>query len=221
MILQLLREKSTMKQQVYRNTKEVFDLLMISLKELSEELAEDMKRVDDRIGFNFKSKGEFEAEIKIAGDILIFHMHTNVFEFDKSHTIWNSSYVKEDAQRAFCGLINVYNFLSDSFKYNRTNDSGYLVARIFINKDNHFFVEGKRQLGFLYNDFASEAITPTMVKSIIESTILYSLDFDLLVPSYDSMKEVSVLDIEEMTYNMKFRTGKRLGFKFQADNDFV
>ena len=30
---------------------------------------------------------------------------------------------------------------------------GYCIGRIFINKENHYFVEGKRQLGFLYNDF--------------------------------------------------------------------
>ena len=34
----------------------------------------------------------------------------------------------------FCGIINIYNFLSDSFKYNRESDLGYLVGRIFINK---------------------------------------------------------------------------------------
>ena len=52
-------------------------------------------------------------------------------------------YVKEDKMRSFCGVIHVYNFLNDSFKYNRLNDVGNLVARIFVNKDKHFFVEGE------------------------------------------------------------------------------
>src|SRR5574340_1141800 len=59
-----------------------------------------------------------------------FH-HTNVFEFDTRHLVWKTSYVKEKATRSFCRMINVYNFLPDSFKYNRANDLGYLVARIF------------------------------------------------------------------------------------------
>jgi hypothetical protein len=34
------------------------------------------------------------------------------------------------------------------------------VARLFLNKDGHFFVQGKRQLGFLYNDLANNPIDP-------------------------------------------------------------
>jgi hypothetical protein len=42
----------------------------------------------------------------------------------------------------YFGVVNVYNFLSDSFRYNRERDLGYLVARIFLNKEGHFFVQG-------------------------------------------------------------------------------
>ena len=135
--------------------------------------------------------------------------------------MWKSSYIHEDNQRAYCGMINVYNFLADSFKYQRNDDSGYLVARIFINKDNHFFVDGKRQLGFLYNDFANAKISKTAIKNVMESAILYSLDFDLLTPSYDDMKEISISDVVELTRNMRIRTGKRLGFRFHADSDSI
>jgi hypothetical protein len=118
-------------------------------------------------------------------------------------------------------MINVYNFLADSFKYNRVNDTGYLVARCFINNEKHFFIEGKRQLGFLYNNFASETIDNKKIRSILESTILYSMDFDLLTPPYDTMKELSVMDIFEVTNAVKIKTAKRLGFKFQADSDNI
>ena len=118
-------------------------------------------------------------------------------------------------------MINVYNFLADSFKYNRINDIGYLVARFFLNKDLHYFVEGKRQLGFLYNDFVNEVINSDKIRKIIESSILYSMDFDLLTPPYDTMKVVSVSEVNEVTSAMSIKTGKRLGFKFQADNDNI
>jgi hypothetical protein len=78
------------------------------------------------------------CELKAAGDLIIFHMHTNVFKLDQSHSLWKSSYLEEDEMRGYFGLINVYNFLSDSFKFNREGDLGYLVARIFLNKDGHF-----------------------------------------------------------------------------------
>ena len=148
-------------------------------------------------------------------------MHTNVFDFEKSHAIWNTSYVKDDKLRAYCGMINVYNFLADSFKYNRLNDIGYLVGRIFLNKDAHYFVEGKKQLGFLYNDFVNEVIDNEKIRKIIESSILYSMDFDLITPHYDAMKIVSVHDVNEATSAMSIKTGKRLGFKFNVDSENI
>ena len=100
------------------------------------------------------------------------------------------AYLSENENRGYCGIINIYNFLNDSFKYNRSNDLGYLVGRIFVNFENHFMVEGKRQLGFLYNDFINNVLDKDQLKSIIQSSIIYCLDFDLLVPNYDLIKEV-------------------------------
>ncbi len=123
------------------------------------ELSEEINAVTKDVSVKFIDKDDYEFHIKFGGDILVFFMHTNVFDFEKSHPIWKTSYLKDDELRAYCGMINVYNFLSDSFKYNRLNDVGYLVARLFLNKDEHYFVEGKRQLGFLYNDFVNETIS--------------------------------------------------------------
>ena len=80
-------------------------------------------------------RGKFDAEMRMAGDVLFFSMHSNIFEFDRDHSVWKLSYVEEDKMRSYCGIINVYNFLSDSFKYNRFDDLGYLIGRIFVNKD--------------------------------------------------------------------------------------
>jgi len=43
-----------------------------------------MQGVDKRVVIECKDRGEFEVEFRVAGDVLIFHMHTNVFEFDKT-----------------------------------------------------------------------------------------------------------------------------------------
>lgn len=219
LIIDVLKEKACLKQSVFRKTIDVFADFKKEAEKLVEELKDEMCKVDDQVILDYTEKGDFEFHIKFGGDILVFYMHTNVFDFPKSHHIWTSSYLKDDELRAYCGMINVYNFLADSFKYNRSNDVGYLVARCFVNNEKHFFVEGKRQLGFLYNDFILEVIEPKKIRAILESTILYSMDFDLLTPPYDTMKEVSVMDIIEVTNAMKIKTGKRLGFKFQADSD--
>jgi len=219
LIIETLKTKACLKQKVFRSTIEIFKDFKGEALILCESLKSEMAKIDEHVVIEFIEKGDYEFHIKFGGDILVFFMHTNVFEFDKSHSMWNTTYVKEDELRAFCGMINIYNFLADSFKYNRINDVGYLVARLFVNKDLHYFVEGKRQLGFLYNDFINETINKEKIEKIIESAILYSMDFDLLTPHYDAMKEVSVHDVIQVTNAMNIKTGKRLGFKFQADND--
>jgi len=221
LILEIIKQKSILKQDVYANTEEVFAQFREVLKEVIEEINNELDPQDDRVVVRFAEKGKFEAQITIAGDVLIFHMHTNVFFFDANHSLWKTSYLKDDASRAYCGIINVYNFLADSFKYNRFNDSGYLIARVFINKESHFKVEGKRQLGFLYNDFVNAVLDRDKIKSVIQSAILYTIDFDLLTPPYDNVKEVTVHEMRELSGNLQLKTAKRLGFKFQSDSDEI
>jgi hypothetical protein len=221
LILKTLKEKSSVKTDIYQTTLATFDRLKHILKEKIEEIAADLAKIDNRITVEYHDRGQFDVEVKVAGDILVFHMHSNVFEFDKSHPLWKTSYVRENEANSFCGLINVYNFLADSFKYNRVNDLGYLIARIFVNREKHYFVEGKRQLGFLYNDFVGSQIDDKALKAIIESAILYCLDFDLLTPPYEAVKEITVMDIQELSQSNQMQTGKRLGFKFQKDDDEI
>lgn len=221
LILKTLKEKSAVKQDVYSNTLKTFALLKANAKKIAADLGKEAGKIDKRLSIEYKDKGEFEFELRVAGDLLIFAMHTNIFEFDKTHQIWKSSYVKDDSSRSFCGIINIYNFLNDSFKYNRVNDLGYVIGRMFVNKEDHYFVEGKRQLGFLYNDFVHSTVNEETIRSILESTVLYCLSFDLFTPPFDSIKEVSVLDMQTASESMQIKTGKRLGFRFQADNDEI
>lgn len=218
-ILKLLKEKSALKQDVYYQTIDLFKELKEVVRELADELKPEADRIDKRLIVEYYDKSEFEFELKVAGDVLIFNMHTNVFEFDKTHPLWRTSYVRDVPSNSFCGQISIYNFLSDSFKFNRINDTGYLLARVFINAEKHYFVDGKRQLGFLYNDFVNNIIDRAALRRITESLIIYALDFDLYTPPFDAVKEVSVLQIMEASISNNVKTAKRLGFRFQADND--
>ncbi|MFL5765463.1 MAG: hypothetical protein ACJ77K_16070 [Bacteroidia bacterium] len=221
LILETLKEKSSMKQDVYANTEKVFGMMKAIAKKTAQELSKAIAATDKRVVIEYREKGEFEFEMRVAGDLLIFAMHTNIFEFDKTHPLWKSSYVKEEPSRSFCGMINIYNFLNDSFKYGRVNDLGYVIGRVFVNKENHYFAEGKRQLGFLYNDFVHSVIDEAAIQSLLESTILYCLNFDLFTPPFDAVKEISVQDMQSASDSMQVRTGKRLGFRFQADSDAI
>ena len=215
----IVTEKSVLKQDVFNNIILNFKILKQVLKEIADDLSTRVGHVDERIVIEYKETGEYEAKVRVAGDLLIFQMHTNVFKFDRENSLWKTSYLSENENRGYCGIINIYNFLNDSFKYNRSNDLGYLVGRIFVNFENHFMVEGKRQLGFLYNDFINNVLDKDQLKSIIQSSIIYCLDFDLLVPNYDLIKEVSVRDVNKMIDDSRMRTGKRLGFVFKSNSD--
>ena len=221
LLFDLIQDKGVLKQDVFSNIILNFKILKNVLKEIGDDLKDRMDKVDDRVIIEYKDSGEFEAQLRVSGDLLLFQMHSNVFKFDMNNNLWKSNYLSENSQRGYCGIINIYNFLNDSFKYNRINDIGYLIGRIFINFENHFMVQGKRQLGFLYNDFINATVDKEQLKSIVQSSILYALDFDLLVPSYDIVKETSVNQVRQISDTLKLKTGKRLGFTFQNNSDEI
>jgi hypothetical protein len=211
--------KSTVKQQVYYNTVESFHILKKVLSQLEMDYIKALKgKIPDNNLPHYQEKGPFEMEFRVGEDVLLFSMHSNVFEFDNNHPMNKIPYVQEDPLRSYCGMIMIYNFLTDSFKYNRINDLGYMVARVFINKDKHFFVEGKRQTGELMKDFALEAISPGILREIVETAIEYSVQFDLLVPPYEQVKIATVEQMMEKISHSKMTTGKRLGFGFRTDD---
>ena len=164
-----------------------------------------------------KDFGEFSFQLKFGSDILIFFMHSNIFETPRDHLIMKSSYIREDKSRSYCGIIHIFNFLADSFKYSRSSDVGYCIARIFVNREKHYFTEGKKEIGLLYNNFQTSVLDRHAIRRIINSAIDYTLNFDLLTPPYENIKEVTVSEIQTTLDAMSIKTGKRLGFRFQAD----
>ena len=211
--------KTNLKQDVYRKTMSSFILLKEVLSELADEYRSLLKKkVEDSVLPEFQEKGLFEAEFKIGGDVLIFSMHSNVFVFNREHPIWQLDYIKTNPMNSYCGVFNIYNFLQDSFKYNRSTDLGYLIARIFVNRENHFFVEGKRQSKEVVKDFGKDELSKEYLKEIVETAIQYAVDFDLLVPPYDQVKIATVEQMHAEINHSKIQTGKRLGFKFNSDD---
>jgi len=219
LIIDALKDKAGTKQDVFRLTQATFANFKKILREVQQEIKREISTHNKRIEVSFRDKGDHECEFRFSGDLLIFSVHTNVFNFETSHFIHKTKYAEEDPSRVYCGMIQVHNFLRDSFRYSRAQDVGYMIGRVFVNKERHFFVEGKRQLGFLYNDFESAVLDEVYIRAIVESFILYAIDFDLLVPPYDNVKEMTVQQKIEQQGMSSIKTGKRLGFRFEADSD--
>ena len=218
-ILAAIINKSTLKQHIFDNTFTTFNELKDVLFEIASELDDDLDgKLDKRVRIEYRDRGKFEAQLQIASDLLIFQMHTDIFEFDSNHIIWQNEYVQAERDNSYCGVINIYNFLSDSFKFNRNADEGYLIGRIFINREKSFFVEGKRQTLVRPMTFGHDKITREALIAIMEAAINYAINFDLLTPPYEENKRVTVDQFNTKMDNSKFVTGKRLGYEFNVDD---
>lgn len=217
-IVKTLKEKSVLKQNIYDNTEAAFLKIKNLLAAITREINKDIYDTDKRIRLVYKENGKFDVSIKVAGDILVFSMHSNIFEFDREHPVRKTEYIKENHINSYSGIISVYNFLSDSFKYSRMEDLGYLIARIFINHENQYFVEGKRQMGMLFTNYGNEELNRDALKKILYTAMQYSLEFDLLVPPYDNVKIASVGQLQKKIQLSRLVTGKRLGFQFNSDD---
>ncbi len=215
----LVFDKDDLKRRVYGATKETFELFRDATHTMTELFKEAAKTDRRDVEFAYADRGDFEFEMRFSGDVLIFMMHSDIFEFSRNHEVMRTPYIREDNNRSFCGIIHIYNFLTDSFTYQRGNDLGYLIGRVFVNADKHYFIEGKRELGMLYNNFGTSVATPETVQGIVKSAIEYTTNFDLLTPPYDEVKVVSVREMMDNFDRKSMVTAKRLGFKFQADTD--
>jgi len=216
-LIKAIINKGTLKQEVYQKTLDIFNEFKSQAEVLVEQNREVVRKAKFPLLFEFSNHSLFEFQLKFGSDILIFFMHSNIFELPRGHEVMKTPYIKDDKSRSYGGLIHIFNFLADSFKYNRTNDLGYLIGRIFVNRELHYFIEGKREIGLLYNTFSTAHLNKKTIKSILHSAILYTLNFDLLTPPFDNLKEVTVQEMQTTLDAMSIRTGKRLGFRFLAD----
>ncbi len=220
-ILKQLEEKVLLKAEVFNKTKSVFDEIKKMLKLMSAELKQKVKNFSKENLIDYIETSDHEIHFTLADETLVFVMHSNIFTFDHTHEIWKNSYVEKEPNNSYCGKIFIYNFLTDSFRFNRTNDVGYVIARIFINKDGHYFVEGKKQLGYLYNDFATAILNEENLSKILNNALKFSLDFDSFTPPFESLNEISVGAVIEAGVQARISTGKRLGFEFTNENKLI
>ena len=88
-ILETIVRKSSLKQQVFDNTFATFNELKDILFEMSSEWDDELDgRIDRRVRIEYRDRGKFETQFQVASDLLIFRMHTDVFEFDANHLVW-------------------------------------------------------------------------------------------------------------------------------------
>ena len=202
-ILQTIIRKTTLKQRVFDNTFAAFNLLKETLLEFTSELDDALDgKLDRRVRLEYRDRGKFEAQLQVGSEMLIFQMQTDVFAFDPA--------------RGYCGAVRIYNFLSDSFKFNRNADEGYLIGRLFINGEGRYFVEGRGFRAVPVERFGERSIDRAALVELLEEAIAFALDFDPYVPPYAEHLRVTVDQFNTKMDNSKFVTGKRIGYPYEV-----
>ena len=206
-----LKQKSTAKQAIYRNTLATFDMLRKVTQELVVELSRKITPVDSTVVIEYRPVNDMEFHIRFSGDLLVFVMHSNIVTFPDDYGPMPTKYVEEDFRRRFFGHIMAYNFMADSIKYQRMNDPGYLVGRLLVNIDNHYFLEGVQQLELPDNDMSDNKITADALKLFVESAMIAAVNNDLIAPP---LPEIQKIWVKQKLENQQVSRGSKVGFSF-------
>jgi len=204
---------AVVKQDIFEHSYLAFNALRTAAVGSSNILAREMAAIDKRVQVEFKDVNKQEFWLQFGGDLLIFSLHSNVFSFNKSHSLFVTNYIAEDHSRAYFCMIEVFNFLNDSVKYSRMQDIGEMICRIFINKDNKFFIEGTGAIGSLFTDLPNQNFENDMVNRVVENCIATSVDYDLWAPPFNDVRYIPLYAMMEKNGNSPRTTSKRLGFE--------
>ncbi|MDU0372506.1 hypothetical protein ACFPAF_19050 [Hymenobacter endophyticus] len=211
LIFEGLKQKSSAKQAIYRNTLATFDLLRKVSQELVVELSRRITPVDSTVVIEYRPINDMEFHIRFSGDLLVFVLHSNIVTFPDDYGPMDTKYVENDFRRRFFGHIMAYNFMADSIKYQRMNDPGYLVGRLLINIDNHYFLEGVQQLELPDNDMSDNPVTEDSLKLFVESAMIAAVNNDLIAPPLTDIQKISV---KQKLENQQVSRGSKVGFSF-------
>jgi len=103
----LLESKSDAKQRTYKHLLSAFQILKEESKLTCAALKKLARPGDPDVTIEFKEINEHEFSVKLAGDLLIFVLHTNVVTFDSEHPVMKDSYVVQNEVNRYFGQINI------------------------------------------------------------------------------------------------------------------
>ena len=213
-----LREKSSAKQAIFRATEAAFTLLRQVSQQLCLELTQKVTaNADASVKIECQPVNEMEFHIRFSGDLLVFVMHSNIVTFPDDFGPLTTPYVQADFRRRFFGHIMAYNFMADSIRYQRLNDPGYLLGRLLVNIDGHYFLEGVQQLELPGNDMSANAVTAESLRLFVESAMIAAVNNDLIAPPLPEIQRISV---KQKLENQQVSRGSKVGFSFAHQQQY-
>jgi hypothetical protein len=218
LIAQGLSGKSSAKQAIFRATQAAFDVLRQASQELCLELTQKITTtVDASVRIEYYPVNGMEFHIRFSGDLLVFVMHSNIVTFPDTFGPMATPYVEADFRRRFFGHIMAYNFMADSIKYQRLNDPGYLVGRLLVNIDSHYFLEGVQQLELPDHDMSENPVTADAMRLFVESAMIAAVNNDLIAPP---MSDIQRITVKQKLENQQVSRASKVGFSFSHEQRF-
>lgn len=212
----MLASKSTAKQTTFKIVTDAFAVLADESQRIINELHTEARPANEEVTLYYKSISKHEFHLKLAGDLLIFVMHTNVITFDDEHEAMKNPYIKENPVNRYFGQINIYNFMYDSIRYNRGNDPGYLIGRLMINHESRFFMEGEKSFITRYGQISREPISDHVLRDIVKHSLRIAIKNDLMAPPYARVRVITLYQKQEHT--MEMGGGQKIGFQMSYQN---
>ena len=215
-IRKLLESKSTAKQITYKNLLDSFSVLKKESKRVITELKKKAKPGDADVTEEFNEINEHEFHVKLAGDLLVFVLHTNVVTLPPDHPVMTEPYIQQNDVNRYFGQIMIYNFMSDSFKFNRQNDPGYLIARLLINHEARYVIEGNGRLGAMANKISESAISKQELNVLVKIVLMIAIENDLMAPPFPQVQFITVN--QKMEKTQELGGGQKIGFKMSYED---
>lgn len=212
-IYETLRGKSALNKKVMTETQQAFALLRECSEKTALKLREIIVSKKDELEAKVDDGGEHNFSVEIGPDVIAFTNVHDVSAPSADMACLKSDYVREDPSRAYFGQILVYNFLTTSYLQRKMDEPGYMVARILVNKDGRFTVEGVGKMAEAFSDLASNTVSKETMQKVVESCILAALAIDLMMPPAD---QIQIISLEAQFASKVTKEMEKVGFRVSA-----
>lgn len=101
--------------------------------------------------------------------------------------------------------------MSDSVKYNRVNDPGYLLARLLVNHEGRYVIEGGGRLAEISNKVSGAPVTDQELNLLVKLAMTIAIENDLMAPPFPQVQFITLMQKNEKTQEMG--GGQKIGFK--------
>ncbi|MEO5601623.1 MAG: hypothetical protein ABIR06_11925 [Cyclobacteriaceae bacterium] len=142
-------------------------------------------------------------------------MNTNIVTLEESHATMKAEYVRENDVNRYFGQILVYNFMADSLKHNRIHDPGYLLARLMVNHENRFFIEGEKDLE-IFTKISENPVTDDDLKRFVKIVLKMAIENDLVAPAFSEVKWITLN--QKKNHTLELGGAEKIGFRMSYQN---